>query len=59
MSMIEVFKETLQEGMELIKYKEMASKYKVTLSYKGMTGNGELGNMCAPKKGKRILSEDH
>lgn len=49
MSMIDIFKDTLQEGMEITACKELASKYKVTLSYKGMTGNCELGKTCAPK----------
>lgn len=52
MSMIEIFKDTLQEGMEITACKEYASKYKVTLSYKGMTGNCELGKTCAPKQEK-------
>lgn len=52
MNMIEIFKNTLQEGMEITTYKEFASKYKVTLSYKGMTGSCELGKTCAPKQEK-------
>lgn len=52
MSMIEIFKDTLQEGMEITACKEYASKYKVTLSYKGMIGNCELGKTCAPKQEK-------
>ena len=52
MSMIEIFKDTLQEGMEITACKEYASKYKVTLSYKGMAGNCELGKTCAPKQEK-------
>jgi hypothetical protein len=50
--MIDIFKDTLQEGMEITACKEYASKYKVTLSYKGMTGNCELGKTCAPKQEK-------
>ena len=53
-SMIDVFKKELQDGMEIVKCKEMANVYKITLSYNGMTGTCELNKMCAPNTEKSL-----
>ena len=53
-SMIEIFKKRLQYGMEIVKCKEMANVYKITLSYDGMTGTCELSKMCAPNAEKSL-----
>ena len=50
MSMLDIFKETLQEEMAIASYKELSAKYKITLSYKGMVGICELGKTCAPRQ---------
>lgn len=39
MGMLEIFKGTLQDGMEIIKEKELVNGFKVTLSYNGMTAD--------------------
>ena len=53
-SMIDIFKKELQDGMEIVKCKEMANVYKITLSYDGMTGTCELSKMCAPNSEKSL-----
>ena len=53
-SMIDIFKKELQDGMEIVKCKEMANVYKITLSYNGMTGTCELSKMCAPNAEKSL-----
>lgn len=53
-SMIDIFKKELQDGMEIVKCKEMANVYKITLSYDGMTGACELSKMCAPNAEKSL-----
>ena len=53
-SMIDIFKKELQDGMEIVKCKEMANVYKITLSYDGMTGTCELSKMCAPNAEKTL-----
>lgn len=50
MDMINVLKKTLQNGMEIIKYKELSNKYKITLGYKNMESSCELQKTCAPGK---------
>lgn len=54
MSMIDIFKDTLQDGMEIVKCKEMANVYKITLSYNGMIGTCDLSKMCTPKSEKSL-----
>lgn len=53
-SMIDIFKKELQDGMEIVKCKEMANVYKITLSYNGMTGTCELSKMCTPNAEKSL-----
>ena len=53
-SMIDIFKKELQDGMEIVKCKEMANVYKITLSYNGTTGTCELSKMCAPNAEKSL-----
>lgn len=55
--MIDIFKETLQDGMEIVKFKEMANVYKITLSYNGMIGTCDLSKMCAPKSEKSLCKQ--
>lgn len=52
--MINVLKSVLQDGMEIEKVKEMANEYKVTLKYKGMTGNCSVSKMCSPGNEKSL-----
>ena len=54
MAMIDVFKDILQEGMTITKCKEYANTYKITLEYKGMTGNCEVSKMCTPGNEKSL-----
>lgn len=42
MGMLEIFKGTLQDGMEIIKEKELVNGFKVTLSYNGMTADTNI-----------------
>lgn len=53
-SMIDIFKNELQDGMEIVKCKEMTNVYKITLSYDGMTGTCELSKMCVPNAEKSL-----
>ena len=52
--MINVLKTVLQDGMEIEKVKEMANEYRVTLKYKGMTGNCSVSKMCSPGNEKSL-----
>lgn len=52
--MINVLKSVLQDGMEIEKVKEMANEYRVTLKYKGMTGNCSVSKMCSPGNEKSL-----
>ena len=52
--MINVLKSVLQDGMEIEKVKEMANEYRVTLKYKGMTGNCSVSKMCTPGNEKSL-----
>ena len=52
--MINVLKSVLQNGMEIEKVKEMANEYRVTLKYKGMTGNCSVSKMCTPGNEKSL-----
>lgn len=48
MSMIDIFKDVLQEGMEISKCKELSDKYKITLLYDGTSAACELYKLCTP-----------
>lgn len=57
MEMIDIFKETLQEGMEISKCKELSNKYKFTLSYNGMSATCELSKLCTPGNEKSLCMQ--
>jgi hypothetical protein len=48
MDMLEIFKSVMIDGMEIVKTKELANKYKVTLKFKGSENTIELNKTCAP-----------
>lgn len=48
MDMLEIFKNLLKDGMKITDLKNYASKYKITLSYNGMSASCELAKKCAP-----------
>ena len=52
--MIDIFKEVMQDGMEIVKCKEMSNKYKITLSYNGMNATCELNKLCTPGNEKSL-----
>lgn len=54
MSMVDIFKDTLQEGMAIINCKELSNRYKITLAYEGMTGTCELSKMCSPNSERAL-----
>ena len=54
MDMIDIFKEVMQDGMEIVKCKEMSNKYKITLSYNGMNATCELNKLCTPGNEKSL-----
>lgn len=54
MNMMEILKGELKEGMEIIKEKELNNKFKYTLTYAGMTGEGELVKTCTPSMEKQV-----
>lgn len=57
MDILEVFKETLQEGMEITKCKELLNKYKLTLSYNGMSASCEINKLCTPGNEKSLCMQ--
>lgn len=57
MDMLDIFKETLQNGMEITKFKESGNKYKITLSYKDMSGTCELNKLCTPGNEKSLCMQ--
>lgn len=50
MEMIDIFKSQLEEGMEIKKVKELASKYVITFGYKNEKVNVELLKTVAPRQ---------
>lgn len=54
MKTIDVFKEVMQEDMEIVKCKELSNKYKITLSYNGMSATCELNKLCTPGNEKSL-----
>lgn len=57
MNMLDVFKDALQDGMEIIKCKELSNKYKLTLSYNGMSASCELNKLCTPGNEKSLCMQ--
>lgn len=54
MSMIDIFKDTLQKGMVITNCKELSNRYKITLMYEGMEGTCELNKMCVPNSERAL-----
>ena len=48
MNMLDIFKSVLVEGMEIVKVKELANKYRITLTFKGLKNTIELNKTCVP-----------
>lgn len=57
MNILDVFKNTLQDGMEITKCKELSNKYKLTISYKGMSASCELNKLCTPGNEKSLCMQ--
>lgn len=57
MNILDVFKNTMQDGMEITKCKELSNKYKLTLSYNGMSATCELNKMCTPGNEKSLCMQ--
>lgn len=57
MNILDIFKDTMQDGMEITKCKELANKYKLVLSYNGMSASCELNKLCTPGNEKSICMQ--
>ena len=57
MNMLDVFKDTLQDGMEITQCKELLNKYKLILSYNGMSASCELNKLCMPGNEKTLCMQ--
>lgn len=57
MNMLDVFKDTLQDGMKITQCKELLNKYKLTLSYNGMSASCELNKLCMPGNEKSLCMQ--
>ena len=57
MNILDVFKDTLQDDMEITKCKEFSNKYKLTLSYKGMSASCEINKLCMPGNEKSLCMQ--
>lgn len=57
MNILDIFKNTLQDGMEITKCKELFNKYKLTLSYNGMFASCELNKLCTPGNEKSLCMQ--
>lgn len=57
MDILDVFKDTLQDGMEITKCKELSNKYKLTLSYNRMSASCEINKLCTPGNEKSLCMQ--
>ena len=57
MNILDIFKDTLQGGMEITQCKELSNKYKLTLSYNGMSASCELNKLCTPGNEKSLCMQ--
>ena len=57
MNILDIFKDTLQDDMEITKCKELSNKYKLTLSYNGMSASCELNKLCTPGNEKSLCMQ--
>lgn len=57
MNILDVFKDILHDGMEITKCKELSNKYKLTLSYNGMSATCELNKLCTPGNEKSLCMQ--
>lgn len=57
MNILDVFKDILHDGMEITKCKELSNKYKLSLSYNGMSASCELNKLCTPGNEKSICMQ--
>ena len=57
MDILDVFKDSLQDGMEITKCKELSNKYKLTLSYNRMSALCELNKLCTPGNEKSLCMQ--
>lgn len=57
MNILDIFKDVIQEGMEIVKCKELSNKYKLILSYNGMSASCELNKLCTPGNEKSLCMQ--
>lgn len=57
MDILDVFEDTLQDGMEITKCKELSNKYKLTLSYNGISSSCEINKLCTPGNEKSLCMQ--
>lgn len=57
MNILDIFKDTLQDGMEITKCKELSNKYKMMLSYNGMFASCEVNKLCTPGNEKSLCMQ--
>lgn len=57
MNILDVFKDTLQDGMKITKCKEISNKYKLTISYKRMSALCEINKLCTPGNEKSLCMQ--
>lgn len=57
MNILDVFKNILPDGMEITKCKELSNKYKLTISYNGMSAPCELNKLCTPGNEKSLCMQ--
>lgn len=57
MEMINVFKSLLSPDMKIVTCKELASKYKIKMSYKDMSSETELLKTCIPGAEKEVCQK--
>lgn len=50
MTMLEIMKERLPEGLEIVRVRELAGRSKILFSYDGVEVTGYLPKTCAPGK---------
>lgn len=57
MNILDIFKDTLQDGIEITKCKELSNKYKMMLSYNGMFASCEVNKLCTPGNEKSLCMQ--
>ena len=55
--MLNILKERMLDGMEIVKAKEKPSKYEITFSIKGVEVKTEIPKACTPGMQNRIVDD--